>query len=69
MFEAILSSLDAVLVPSRHLPNFDPDPVPDYPKTTEEAFRRDWEAIGGDMFRAIEKVKADDKTGQDSKQS
>lgn len=66
MFEALTDSFGSALVPSEHLFDVEPEPIPYYSKTVEEAFRRDWQAIGRDMFRAIEKVGADAGTGKNA---
>lgn len=62
MFDALFSIFGSLILPSQNASNFRAATIPSYPKTVEEAFRKDWEAIGADMYRAIEKVKTDVET-------
>ncbi len=65
MFDAIITLLTGTLFPSEKLPPIENRKL-NYPKTTEEAWRRDWESIGqdwknigNDMRRAIQKMNID----------
>ena len=73
MFDAILSILGSLTSSSNQTPKISPRPL-DYPKSSEEAARRDWkniqndwEAIGLDMKNAINKVTSDVQTEQSAR--
>lgn len=60
MFEGLAFCLDTLLlsVEEKKIPRLK---MPDLPATVEEAFARDWENIGSDMYSAIHKVTGDGK--------
>lgn len=68
MFDAIFSILAALTSSSRQKPDISTRDI-DYPKSSEEAVRRDWDniqkdwaAVGMDMTNAINKVASDVQT-------